>query len=248
MILALIGDPHGNLDGLLELVERAAKAGAGAALALGDIGFNEAVLGHGRPLPHFPIPVLAPDGNHDDQAFLRRAQASQLTTTWAQHGLCFQARGSVLRFAGQHIGFVGGAWHVDRPQGPENSISQQDVAVAIAAFRRHRPSILATHSCPCRIGIGMQGSQRLTLQANQYLVAAGLDCGPTDDLGESALLELWQQLPVKPKLWAFGHFHRPHYRRLGDTDFCCLPDISHAHAMRYWDMDTQTLLPLEPSE
>lgn len=245
MILALIGDAHGDLDGLLRVVARAADAGAGAALALGDVGFCEQAMGCGKTVPRFPIPVLAPDGNHDDQAFLRRAGASNLTTAWAQRGLCFQPRGSVLRLAGEHIGFLGGAWHVDRPQGPDNPIARADLAVALDAFRRLRPRILATHSCPCRLGIGMHGSRRLAVQASQHLVGAGLDCGPPDDLGEGALLELWQGLSTKPRLWAFGHFHRGHHRRIGETDFCCLPEIDDPEPLRYWDLHGQCLLPID---
>lgn len=243
MILGLIGDAHGDIGGLHRLVERAAQAGAGAVVALGDVGFYEQVMGCGRQIPRFAIPVLAPDGNHDDQGFLRQAQANGLSTVWAQRGLCFQPRGSVLRLAGQTIGFLGGAWHVDRPQGPDNSIGPDDLAIALDAFRRQRPTILATHSCPCRIGIGMRGSQRLATQASQYLTGAGLDCGPPDDLGESALHELWQGLVTKPRLWAFGHFHRSHYRQLGDTEFCCLPEVDDPEPIRYWDLDRQCLVP-----
>lgn len=237
MRLALLGDAHGDLAALARQAARAAAAGAAAALQVGDLGFAPGLLGPGCPLPRLPIPVLALCGNHEDHAFLRRARADGLAARWAERGLVYQPRGSHLRLDGCPCLFLGGALHADRPQeGPGgNRIGPEDLATALAAGAIAPPDLVASHSCPAGIGIGLRGSEALALSASRHIAQAGHDGGPADDCGEPALAELWRRLPRQPRLWVFGHFHRPWRRQIEGTCFLALPDLAQDAPPPLWD-------------
>lgn len=245
MKVALLGDVHGDLGQLAGCVAAAAAAGAGAAIQLGDLGFGEEMLGAGRAWPRFPIPVLALCGNHEDHAFLRRARASGLATAWAAHGLCYQARGSLARLGGRTVAFLGGALHADRPQEREdgNLISAREVEATLAACAVRPPDLIATHSCPAGIGIGMRGNPDLAMSVAQHVRAAGFDSGPADDSGEPALRRLWDELPQRPAFWVFGHFHTSHRATVQATEFVAVPE-AEAAAILAWDTEANRLIGL----
>lgn len=245
MKVALLGDVHDDLARLSACVAAAAAAGAGAAIQLGDLGFREALLGAGRTWPRFPIPVLALDGNHEDHAFLRRARASGLATAWAAHGLCYQARGTLARLGGRTIAFLGGALHADRPQVREdgNLIGDHDVETALAACAVRSPDLVATHSCPAGIGVGLRGNPELARGVAEFVHAAGFDGGPASDCGEPALNRLWEGLPRRPAIWACGHFHVAHRATVQGTTFVVLPE-AQAGPITAWDTESNALVEL----
>lgn len=247
MKVALLGDIHDDLALLAQRVAEAAAAGAGALIQVGDLGFSEALLGAGRPWPRFAIPVLAICGNHEDHAFLHWARRSGLATAWAAHGLCYQARGTVARLGGRTVVFLGGALHVDRPQVRKdgNVITDDEVAATLAACAAHPPDLIVTHSCPSGIGIGMRGDPALALGVVQHVHAAGFDSGPMDDCGEPALRRLWEGLPRRPAIWAFGHFHVSGRTTIDRTTFIVLP-AAQAQMVTAWDTSSNLLEELTP--
>ena len=245
MKVALIGDVHDDLPLLARCVTAAAAAGAGAVIQVGDLGFSEALLGPGRSWPRFPIPVLALCGNHEDHAFLRWAQRSGLASRWASQGLCYQPRGSLARLGGRTIAFLGGALHADRPQERDgNVISDEQVATTLSACAVRTPDFIATHSCPAGIGLGMRGNPELAYSVAQYVHAAGFDSGPADDCGEVPLRHLWEGLPRRPAIWAYGHFHVSARTTVQGTTFIVLPEATSA-AMTAWDTSSNTLVLLD---
>ncbi len=247
MKVALIGDVHEDLPLVSRCVAAAAKAGAGAAIQVGDFGFREDLLGAGRNWPRFPIPVLALCGNHEDHAFLRWALRSGLAARWAANGLCYQPRGSVARLGGRTVVFLGGALHTDRAQEREgNLISDQDVATTLTACAVRTPDLIATHSCPAGIGIGMEGDPALALGVARNIHAAGFDAGPSHDCGEVPLRRLWEGLATKPPLWIHGHFHISRRTIVQRTTFQVLPMAGQGQ-MIAWNTATNSLETLDPA-
>ncbi len=247
MKVALIGDVHEDLPLLASCVAAAAAAGAGAVIQVGDLGFREALLGPGKNWPRFAIPVLALCGNHEDHAFLRWAQRSGLAARWAGHGLCYQPRGSLAKLGGRTVAFLGGALHADRPQEREgNLISDQDVATMLSACAVRPPDLIATHSCPAGIGIGMEGDPGLALGVATNIHAAGFDTGPSNDCGEVPLRRLWEGLARRPALWVHGHFHISRQTKVAGTTFVVLPMVGQG-PIRLWNTDSNTLETLDPT-
>lgn len=246
MKIALLGDAHGDLAALARATHLAREAGAEAAIQFGDLGFHETRLGPGRALPTLALPVFALCGNHEDHAFLRQARASGLARRWAEAGLIYQPRASCARIGGQTIGFLGGALHVDRPQESDNRPSADDIQGAIHIFSAQRPALIATHSCPAGIGIGMRGSDGFTQALHDHVRRAGIDPGPPDDCGEPGLTDLWHALPTPPRLWVFGHFHHFHDRSLGQTRFLSCPALSAANELLIWDNSRDEIIHTQP--
>ena len=238
MKIALIGDVHGDLQALAQVVEAARAMGADAAIQLGDLGFYEPLLGAGVSMPTFAIPVHALCGNHEDHVFLAESQKNGLIRRWAENGLIYQSRGSIVKFGGSRVGFLGGAMHIDRPQESANRTSPTEIRHAIARFSAAQPQLIVTHSCPAGIGIGMHGNDALAELLHIHVLRAGIDPGPTDDCGETGLRELWDALPVRPACWVFGHFHTFHDSRVGETRFLCCPALPDLDTLPIWDSHT----------
>lgn len=244
MRVVLIGDVHGCYARLRQLLEQACRSlQAEAAIQVGDFGLERRTWGRGQAWPRFPIPVHALCGNHDDHAFLAQAQAEGLDREWIRQGLHYQPRGSLAVFEGVAVGFVGGALHANQPQEYDrqtrtsNMLTTAQVAQAVDLFARARPAVLATHSCPSGIGIGVPANPRLRLEVDEHIRRPGYDPGPDDDCGDPGLLRLWNALPYRPHLWFFGHFHLRHERMVEGTRFISLP-IVFQDSLTWWDTCT----------
>jgi len=133
------------------------------------------------------------------------------------------------------VGFLGGAMHVDRPQEVLNRPSAAQVQQAIAAFSAASPALIATHSCPAGIGVGMRGSDAFVQSMHDHVRRAGIDPGPPGDCGEPGLSTLWNGLAPRPPLWVFGHFHRFHEARVGTTHFVSCPALGQPGPVLIWD-------------
>ncbi len=246
MKVLLLGDVHGAHAGLAALLTAARdRHGIGAAIQTGDFGFTRAHFARGFAGGRLPVPLYAIDGNHDDHAWLHRAARKGETARWRDEwNLHFQPRASTVRIGGVAVGFLGGALHVDRAQYRHwwfrdiaNFILAHERARATRLFNDERPALLVTHSCPAGIGVGIRGNPALAMQLALHVHGAGFDPGPEHDCGEVELVRLWHHLRIPPALWAFGHFHQRHDRRIGDTRFVCTDTLDAAELL-VWDTGT----------
>jgi predicted phosphodiesterase len=249
MRILIVGDVHGRhreLAGWLQ--EARERHGIGAAIQVGDFGFSpqemDALMRQGI---RFAVPVHAIDGNHESHRWLNRAVRKGAAQEWGRRcNLFFQPRPSVAVLGNSRAGFMGGALHVDRPQGFSlfgsacNYILRHDRLRAITLFNRERPELIVTHSCPAAIGVGLQGSAAMRHGVAEHIAAAGFDPGPSDDCGESELRHLWAGLDYRPKAWVFGHFHRPHEATIEGTRFVCIDEVIHRSRV-IWDTDALAL-------
>ncbi len=237
MKIIILGDTHGHLSTLHWVLSQAVERfGVEAGIQVGDFGFSEPVLhrfihhGPGK----FPVPLHVIDGNHEDHEWMFSADR----LSWDSRRIYFHCRGSVADIGGAHIGFVGGALHADRrqehnwwpaggrpPPNPlwSNWVSAADVQRSLRAI--DGVDLLVTHSCPMSIGVGMRGHPSLVDYVAKYVDRAGFRSGPIGDCGEPGLTDLWNQMPIRPPQWVFGHFHQLRQSVVGATQFTCVGSI-----------------------
>ncbi len=260
MRVLIVGDIHGRYGQLAAALREAqVNYRIDAAIQVGDFGFTrDGLRGLRQERLRFPLPVHAIDGNHEDHAWLHRAVLLGAPRAWQQElNLVYQPRPSVVALGGSHVGFLGGALHVDRPQrhnvrsGFPNYILQRQRERAAALFNRERCELIVTHSCPAGIGIGLRASSEHEHTVGLHVQGAGFDPGPVDDCGEVELGRLWEQLEYRPQAWVFGHFHRAHQATIGGTRFFALDDQIDAPSRRLaiWDTEEKKVLicPADPS-
>ncbi len=253
MRVLIVGDVHGRhreLAGSLRQAQTDFRIAA--AIQVGDFGFYRNLLTQAREERlHFPVPLHVIDGNHEDHQWLRRVLLAGADRAWkSELNLIYQPRPSVARFGTSKVGFLGGALHADRPQkhnwwsGFPNYILRRNREHATTLFNEQQPELIVTHSCPSRIGIGIQGSAEMQAGVAEHITAAGFDPGPPEDCGEVELGRLWLDLAYKPRAWVFGHFHRAHHATVESTRFVCVGDDleSPFRSLVIWDTEEKELL------
>jgi predicted phosphodiesterase len=260
MRVLIVGDVHGQHRKLAASLRQAqADFRIAAAIQVGDFGFHKDLITRAlEERLRFPVPLHAIDGNHEDHQWLSRALLAGASQPWKQElNLIYQSRPSVARFGASTVGFLGGALHADRPQrhnlssGFPNYILRRNRELAAELFNRQRPELIVTHSCPSRIGVGIQSAVEMQTSVAEHIAAAGFDPGPPEDCGELELGRLWLDLSYKPQAWVFGHFHRAHQATVKGTHFVCVNDdlASPFRTLVIWDTEEKKLLlcPSDPS-
>ncbi len=238
MQIGIFGDVHCNHKIFYEMLMCAVENhNITAAIQVGDFSFTKEVLKHPE-LYKLPVPLYVIDGNHEDFKFLKKSLSKGEHEKWASHHLNYQQRGSTVVLDGIRVGFIGGAMNVHRPQRmiAGNIISDDDLRRTLKEFSANPPDIIISHSCPTGIGVGMLGNPAHKMGIYYNIIMAGYDPGPFDDCGETQLAGLWKGMAKKPRLWIFGHFHRFHRQRVGDTEFIGMPSIENTvRQVLLWD-------------
>jgi predicted phosphodiesterase len=260
MRILIVGDVHGQHRKLAESLQQAqTDFRIAAAIQVGDFGFYKNLMMQAREEKiRFPVPLHVIDGNHENHQWLRRALLTGAGRAWRNElNLIYQPRPSVTRFESSKVGFLGGALHVDRPQkhnwlsGFPNYILRRNQEHAAELFNQCRPELIVTHSCPSRIGIGIQSAAEMQPGVAEHITSAGFDPGPREDCGEVELGRLWLNLSYKPRAWVFGHFHRSHQTIIEGTCFACVNDDFDipSRTLVIWDTEEKKLLlcPGDPS-
>lgn len=254
MRILIVGDIHGHHQELATELWRVQNIyRISAAIQVGDFGLTKQNMEELKAKQtRFPVPLHVIDGNHEDHAWLAQAIKSEATKAWKEDfNLVYQARSSLEKFGSTLVGFLGGALHADRPQQlsmlghSANYILRHERAQATELFNKERPSLIVSHSCPSRIGIGMCGSPKLAMSVQRYITAAGFDAGDANDCGEAELQRLWEGLDYRPRTWVFGHFHCMHQATVDSTHFACIDSPigrTQQKKLAIWDSEEQRLL------
>jgi hypothetical protein len=256
MRVLIAGDVHGLIREFAQRVEQACRQhDVRAVIQLGDFGFYpEVIQALLDEQVRFAVPVHALDGNHEDHRWLEVELRNKAVARWRDKlNLFYQPRPSVARFGSALVGFLGGALNVDRPQElnrrakSSNYILRRQRRVAVEIFNRLKPDLIATHSCPSGIGVGIHGNPLFASSVLQYVVEAGFNPGPEDDCGDEELTRLWENLRQKPKAWVFGHFHLNHFAQVENTQFACADCCcgKPRQPLLIWDTEEKTLLALK---
>lgn len=263
MRLLILGDSHGRLDRVHGLLTVAVEhLHIDAAIQVGDFGFFPRTMSSfATRFGRFPVPLHVIDGNHEDHPWLRNQLLDGIATKWPErHRLEYHPRGTAVILGGATVGFLGGAWHVDRPQEEANAywrrgeeplacnwIRPSDRDRALVAWRDTPPDLIVTHSAPTGVGVGMPGEPAYQSSVREFIVQSGWHAGPLWDSGERELGMIAKHLPWPAgRTWVFGHFHRSHDRTITGTRFVCVGSSDGSDGRRsppvvIYDTITKTL-------
>jgi Icc-related predicted phosphoesterase len=113
------------------------------------------------------------------------------------------------------MGLIGGAYSIDKDYRlakglkwfENEELTYREFEICIEAFKRQRPDIMVTHDCPASVSHAFWG----------------VDCTSRTAQALQALFEA-----RKPKLWVFGHHHKPKRKTINGTRFVCLGELEVA--------------------
>lgn len=117
--------------------------------------------------------------------------------------------------ARDNLFWVGGGYSIDRwmrkagqDWWPDEELSNQAVEAALDLYSQVKPEIMVTHMCP------------------RSLEAILFDFGNEFPNRTHQFLEgfLWIH---RPKVWIFGHYHKPRNVVLDKCRFICLPELAY---------------------
>lgn len=230
MRFLIIGDVHGYFDPMFEHLINVQNRGIeyDAVIQCGDFGFYYNCVKNLKNILYktkFNKPIYFIDGNHEDHFYLFK----EYTGSLEKKNIFYCKRGTITKFEdGTKIGWLGGAFNVDRPQEVWDGISNfplpEEVELMINNIKKENGiDLMVTHSCPMNIGIGIVGHPEFQISAHEYISAVGYKAPGILDIGDEPLQRLWEELGnLKPKNWVFAHLHKYKYSKVGKTNFYCV--------------------------
>ena len=262
MKILILGDAHGAMYILADVIDTVKDAGIEAVIQAGDFGFFPFIFkqNFGEPITKdsigFSLPVYAIDGNHELHKWIH----IQDKNLWAKHlNLHFVERGTILQFGSSNIAFLGGALNIDRKQtitvkkgeniydsvGIHNFTlnSEKNLLVKNINSMENGVDMIVTHTCPHSIGIGMRKAPFLMPLEKKFISSMGIYTGELYDCGEQVLTDMWNELTHRPKHWMFGHFHTAVRKKIDNTYFSCVGCVDGSDGNNYtlpFIYDTET--------
>jgi predicted phosphodiesterase len=198
----LIGDVHGKTDELARLLRGLPEESM--LIQVGDVGFgfddetNESLT---TIIDHHKMHFI--QGNHDDPYTCRKSPF-------------FIPDGEIWEFENEvSMGIIGGAYSIDKEYRlakglkwfEDEELTYAHLQTCIDFFKKHRPDLMVTHDCPTSVSKAFWG----------------IDCTSRTAQALQALFEYHQ-----PKLWVFGHHHKPERKTINGTRFVCLGELEVA--------------------
>jgi hypothetical protein len=213
--MILIGDIHGKVGRYKALLNKLKYRFPGeSSIQLGDfgIGFPELRRDGKAKIPYVveQAPVLPGGswffrGNHDNPAVCRTSPNYLGDFGYRQFDGLYNAF------------FAGGAWSTDgdwRVQGvswwPDEQLTSSQMNEAFDLYVKVKPELVLTHDCPLIAAESLMSRHSKT-RGGRTSTAVFLN----------ALYEEHQ-----PAQWFFGHWHVDWRRKIGRTQFRCLPELA----------------------
>ena len=196
--MIVIGDIHGKTDRYLKLLVRYRGE---PSVQLGDFGIG---FPGDEPLPLLPDNARFIRGNHDNPEAAR------------SHGNYLGDYGSTM-IDGIRIFYLSGAWSSDqwcRTEGVNwwrgEELGAMDLQAAVDLFAKLKPDIVLTHDGPEEAIRALQAGRFTHKEFVRTATGGALN----------AMLKAH-----RPGKWIFGHWHSRFRRKIGGTDFRCLPEL-----------------------
>lgn len=201
MRVLLVGDTHGNVSWLQEIVLPTGVAlGVDAFCQLGDFGAwseTDSFLDAAR---RSPVPFFFLDGNHENHEVLARLTQGVRSPVSFGGNLVYLPRATSLTWDGVRVGFLGGAVSIDRGYrtpgydwfaAEELSSGDVEAASTLAGC-----TVLFTHDAPAGFELPLAPVR------DDVWLSALPACGRHRDT-LAAVLGI-----VRPQLVVHGHYHR----------------------------------------
>lgn len=251
----IIGDVHGYWSDLAVHLRNVNERGIDfdEVIQVGDFGVYIGKLKLLKQMLYklkFDKPIHFIDGNHEDHPYLYQSMAKLAKMNVFYHPRC------TITFLedGTKIGWMGGAFNVDRPQyaypdGTSNFPHPKEIGIMADVIKKNGGvDLMVTHSCPMGIGIGIHGHPIFQESAINFIGGIGYRPAPMLDVGDEPHKDLWEMLEgYRPKTWVFGHLHRDVHSKVGTTDFWCVGHCGSAGIQRMpriyiYDTDSKEIM------
>ncbi len=207
MRILLLGDTHGNPNGILYGISAATYWGCDRVVQLGDFGYWE----HERGGPEFletvstlaalhDMPFYFIDGNHENHTKLRKDYATDATFWEIRDNLFYIPRGTRFTWGGVRFMGFGGAYSIDRGWRTigkswwwEEEITDEEVAGAISD--PEQIDVLLSHDVPSGTNMSLMMARRGIQYKNI----------PASEKGRKQLRKVVDA--VRPRYVYHGHYH-----------------------------------------
>lgn len=215
-MLMFVGDVHGNFAVFNRLMSILPHDTPMTIIQVGDFGFYPGTID--RFPKKFPWKLYAIDGNHEYFPMIRGYNK----VSEVRENLYFVPRGTVMNLEGYELGFMGGAFSVDKNWRSVNVDWFSDETIIeddIAKLYGKKLDLLVTHSPPKSLidkhfGVLDKASWGLKLD--------------DEDTSAPMIQKLWEKLEFPPII--MGHMHRAikaeNYRFLDVNEGYVLPPKS----------------------
>lgn len=197
--MIVIGDIHGKVDRYLKLL---ARHPGEPSVQLGDFGIG---FPGDDPLPPLPSNAWFLRGNHDNPE-AARSHANYLGDYGSR------------TIDGIRIFFLSGAWSCDqwhRTEGinwwRDEELRVAELRAAFDLYEKLKPEIVLTHDGPDEAVRSLLDGQAAHKELTRTSTGNALN----------AMLDVH-----RPAKWIFGHWHKRFRRRIGGTEFRCLPELA----------------------
>lgn len=197
--MIVIGDIHGKTERYLKLLSRHRGE---PSVQLGDLGIG---FPGDESLPPLPGNTWFIRGNHDNPEAAR------------SHGNYLGDYGCKT-IDGIRIFYLSGAWSSDqwhRTEGVnwwrDEELSVAELQAAVDLYARVKPEIVLTHDGPEEAVRSLLAAHSAHKENNRTATGGALN----------AMLDAH-----RPGKWIFGHWHTRFRKKIGGTEFRCLPELT----------------------
>jgi hypothetical protein len=199
----LIGDVHGNIIPYLNMLER---RGEGLpSIQLGDMGVGFS----GVNLPTRKIDKFL-RGNHDDPAACRKHPNYLGEFGVTEDGIFFISGAFSIDYMSR---IPGVSWW------EEEQLSEAQWDELKTLYEKTKPEFVVSHECPATVNHALLERFAITTQNGYY--------DWKKDCAQSSTCAHMQELLAihQPNRWAFGHYHVPWFKQVGNTKFFCIGEM-----------------------
>lgn len=210
MNYTFIGDAHGKIKDLLQLITRLrtfkdSNRTPGRIIQLGDMGLGFS----GVILPPQDDAFAFIRGNHDSPSLCR--QHPNYARDWGMYNGIFLVAGAYSIDSDWRI-----QWQNQNPGKhvwwPDEELPDEQLEAAYQQYLVSRPNIVATHEAPASVG--------------RQILECGFRIEKSSCIASRTAVALQRMFAKhQPEHWFFGHYHRSWQTEIEGTTFTCLNEL-----------------------